>query len=242
MARLSQSAPKSESVPKVESTELKAPKAPRAPKAPKVVDAAPAAAPVAPLPEVSSEKPKQKRQKEKKPAAEEHPVVVLHEVPAELPLLEAAVPSASSLSLKSVALNVKLNELILLVNSIKNDQKIIDKQIAKNEKQALKKLNKKRVGGDRAPSGFRKPALITDELATFLELPSGEKLARTEVTKKITEYIHNNNLQDPENGRTILPNKELSKLLNYSGEGELTYFNLQKYIKHLFIKSPVLID
>jgi chromatin remodeling complex protein RSC6 len=62
-------------------------------------------------------------------------------------------------------------------------------------------------------------------------------MARTEVTKKINEYIQENNLKDKENGRKIHPDVKLSKLLNIQPGELLTYFNLQKYMKPHFYKD-----
>ena len=62
-------------------------------------------------------------------------------------------------------------------------------------------------------------------------------MARTEVTKFLTEYISENNLQDKANKRKILPDTPLKKLLNVTSKDEVTYFNLQKYMKVHFPKS-----
>ena len=62
-------------------------------------------------------------------------------------------------------------------------------------------------------------------------------MARVQVTKLLTEYIKENKLNDENDKRIIVPDKKLSDLLMFhEHEGEvLTYFNLQKYIKHLFV-------
>jgi chromatin remodeling complex protein RSC6 len=88
-----------------------------------------------------------------------------------------------------------------------------------------------------APTGFTKPMLISDELAMFLGEPAGTEMARTDVSRKINSYIKENGLQDTENGRKINPDEKLRKLLVLSEEDELSYFNLQKYMKHHFIKN-----
>ena len=53
----------------------------------------------------------------------------------------------------------------------------------------------------------------------------------------INKYIVDNNLRKEEDKRQIIPDKKLSKLLNLDGSEQLSYFNLQKYIKHHFVKS-----
>jgi DNA topoisomerase-3 len=62
-------------------------------------------------------------------------------------------------------------------------------------------------------------------------------MARTEVSKEINQYIRANSLQDKSNGRIIKADAKLKKLLNLADGDELTYFNLQKYMKHHFIKE-----
>ena len=75
------------------------------------------------------------------------------------------------------------------------------------------------------------PGDVSDELKTFFDLDKDEKIARTEVTKKITGYCNSNNLQNQKDKRIILPDKKLKKLLRLKDNEELTYFNLQKYMK-----------
>ena len=64
-------------------------------------------------------------------------------------------------------------------------------------------------------------------------------MARTEVTKYLTTYIKQHDLQDSANRRKILPDDSLKKLLNVGKEDEVTYFNLQKYMKVHFPKKNV---
>jgi len=87
---------------------------------------------------------------------------------------------------------------------------------------------------ERRPSGFVAPTLLSDELATFLGKPVGTMMARTDVSKLINKYIADNRLQDLQNGRIINPDAKLRKLLRLNNGDELTYFNLQKYMKHHF--------
>ena len=158
-----------------------------------------------------------------------------------------AVPETSStepvvegnLQLKLAEYGAKLQSLVALVNVVKNDYKTLEKSVARELKVAQKASSKrKKSSGNRAPSGFVKPTLITDELAAFLGKEKGTLLARTAVSKEINGYIRANNLQDPANGRKINADAKLAKLLKLAKSDELTYFNLQKFMKHHFIKTP----
>ena len=62
-------------------------------------------------------------------------------------------------------------------------------------------------------------------------------MARTEVTKYIIQYVKDNELQNPNNARLIKPNNELKSLLNINEkDGNLTYFNIQRFMNQHFVK------
>merc|ERR1712188_349911 len=108
----------------------------------------------------------------------------------------------------------------------------------KEQKLSNKKKKKQGVNGKkREPSGFAKPTQISKDLCDFLGKSYGTEMARTEVTKYLTEYIRTNNLQFPKDKRKIIPDKKLQKLLGSSKEDEVTYFNLQKWMKPHFQKA-----
>ena len=90
----------------------------------------------------------------------------------------------------------------------------------------------------KAPSGIVKPTDISPEMCSFMGKPPGTKLARTEVTKFITGYIKQQNLQDSVHKRNINPDAKLKSLLTIPDGEVLTYFNLQKYMKVHFPKPP----
>jgi chromatin remodeling complex protein RSC6 len=80
----------------------------------------------------------------------------------------------------------------------------------KDLKKASTKNRKKFVDGNkpkRAPSGFAKPTEISHELCDFLGKEYGTEMARTEVTKYLTQYIKQHNLQEPADKRKIKPNQ-----------------------------------
>lgn len=129
------------------------------------------------------------------------------------------------------ALRTQMNQLNTNVRSL---QKRCDRELRAAQKAGKKKQRKV---GNRAPSGFVKPTKISLELATFLGKPKGTEMARTQVTREINLYIRANNLQDPQNGRRILPDAKLRKLLNVGKTDVLTYFNLQRYMSPHFAKS-----
>jgi len=133
----------------------------------------------------------------------------------------------------------KLQQVAGQFSALRKEFALLEKKCTRELRVAKKLSSKRKKGGNRAPSGFVKPTLITDELATFLGKPSGAEMARTEVTKEINAYMRANNLQDKDNGRKINPDAALAKLLKISGGDELTYFNLQRYMSPHFPKTGV---
>ena len=145
-----------------------------------------------------------------------------------------------SIESQFASLTTKLTELRSLESSIMSDLR----QLQKTTNKYLKSLSKKggKSSGEkkkRAPSGFAKPTEISAELCAFLDVKKGTEMARTEVTKHLTQYIKANKLQDKTNMRRILPDKKLGKLLKVGDGDEVTYFNLQKYMKVHFPKKEV---
>jgi len=132
----------------------------------------------------------------------------------------------------------KLQQVSTLISSLKGEFRTLEKK-ANREYKALSKASakRKRKAGNRSPSGFVKPTLISNELAAFLGKEVGTQMARTEVTREINAYIRANKLQDPQNGRKINADTKLTSLLKLSPGDELTYFNLQKFMSPHFAKA-----
>jgi chromatin remodeling complex protein RSC6 len=78
------------------------------------------------------------------------------------------------------------------------------------------------------PSAFMKPVAVSDALAKIV---GRGPMPRTEVTKKLWDYIKKNKLQDTKNKRMIKPNEDLSKVL---GKEPIDMFKMvSKVSKHL---------
>ena len=168
------------------------------------------------------------------------PVVEVAEpvVEAAAPVVEVAAPTETYTD-KMIEFNAKLQQLGSIFTSIKSDFKTLQKSVERDIKAAVKAATarKKRDMGDRPKSGFVKPTRISDELAIFLNKEIGTEMARTEVSKEINQYVVANGLRDKSNGRIILPDTKLGKLLKAGKTDEVTYFNLQRYLKPHFIKA-----
>ena len=159
---------------------------------------------------------------------------------SDAPVDNSVVPLSADTPLGDlfVTVNKTLHDLSTALALVKSEVRSLEKHVTK-ELKTLDKLNakKNKNKGNRAPSGFVKPTKISVELADFLGKPHGTLMARTDVTKQMTSYIRANSLQDKANGRIILPDTKLRKLLKLTDKDSLTYFNLQKYMSPHFEKS-----
>ena len=91
----------------------------------------------------------------------------------------------------------------------------------------------------RANNAFLKLRPVTDELASFMGLPPKSQRSQTDVTKFISTYVKAHNCFDPNFKRRILPDAKLAKLLRVKDGQEVTYLNLQSFLKIHFIKPVV---
>lgn len=138
-------------------------------------------------------------------------------------------------------LNALVEKYLVDHPDAKNDTskliKHLNKGLKKIRTQVLK-LNKTKVvnqTGNSSKSGFQKPVRISEAVASFTGWDVAEPRARVDVTNYICDYIKQNKLQSPQDGRVILADEKLSQLLNYESErdGRLTYATIQKLLaKH----------
>jgi len=89
-------------------------------------------------------------------------------------------------------------------------------------KKAVKKAAKKPSA---SKTGFNAPLTPSPALADVI---GGSPLARTEIIKKIWEYIRKNNLQDKTNKRMINADAKLKVL--FGGKGQVSMFDLAKIV------------
>ena len=172
------------------------------------------------------------------PAPEVVAAPVAEAVVAAVPVAATDTPAVPTLTESFGELLGQLQALRSQLTSVTGQVRALQKRADRELKNAHKASKKgKRRTGNRAPSGFVKPTKISLELANFLGKPKGTEMARTEVTREINKYIRANKLQDKDNGRIILADTKLRKLLKLKKDDELTYFNLQRYMSPHFAKN-----
>ena len=152
--------------------------------------------------------------------------------------MEDVVSDLTTLSMKLSLFGSKIQQLNSLLASVRSDYKSLEKTVNRELKNAQKSSRKRKISSiNRQPSGFVKPTLISDELALFLGKELGTEMARTEVSREINGYIRANSLKDKDNGRKINADSKLATLLKVGPDDELTYFNLQRFLKGHFVKT-----
>jgi upstream activation factor subunit UAF30 len=111
-------------------------------------------------------------------------------------------------------------------------KKVAKKKVAKKKpaKKAAKKAAPKKPKAKRKPNpAFMRPLTPSAELAAIV---GDRPLPRTEVTKRVWEYIKKNRLQDAVNRRDINADENLKKV--FGGKSKVNMFEMTKLIgKHL---------
>jgi chromatin remodeling complex protein RSC6 len=88
----------------------------------------------------------------------------------------------------------------------------------------------------RANNAFLVQRPLSPELCTFMGIAAGSKRSQTEVTKFVSEYVKSAQLLRPQLQAPHPPQRRLAKLLRVDDKTEVTYLNLQKYLKVHFVK------
>jgi len=159
----------------------------------------------------------------------EEPVPVQEDIVAPAPEV-SETPYADQFS----ELMTMADTFLTMARAFKSQVQRLEKQVHRDHKQLQKKAKGKRkrqVDPDAPPSGFAKPGPVSDELRSFLNLGKDELIARTAVTQAINAYCKDHNLQNKEDKRKIIPDAPMRKLLKLNKGDELTFFNLQTYLK-----------
>ena len=187
------------------------------------------------------------------------PVVESTTVPVEATAtvtLVAEVESTDATSMKQ-----RFEALIKSKQNFMNDLKREIQDLRKMQrdhehavKEASKRSKKKKSHSDdstpRKPSGFASPVIVSDDLYSFLSqfgVNKTDPIARTDVTRHITSYIKEKDLQNPEHRREIIPDAALKKLFGPAIEPKdpndansplvYTYLKLQRYLSPHFPKK-----
>lgn len=84
-----------------------------------------------------------------------------------------------------------------------------------------------------AKSGFAVPVKVSSILAEFLNVNPNDHMPRTEVTKRLTEYIKSNSLQCEENKKLFVCDEKLAKVFSIDVGTQTNWFEMQKFLAKL---------
>ena len=116
----------------------------------------------------------------------------------------------------------------------------IEKQvgaIGRNLKAVMRHFEISASGKASGTSGFHRPIEVSAELAAFMGLADGELTSRVAVTKFISAYVREHDLQVATDRRRILPDEPLRKLLGLEPEVLSSFISLQGSLKGHFPPS-----
>jgi chromatin remodeling complex protein RSC6 len=141
-------------------------------------------------------------------------------------------------------ISISLNKILFNIENLKLNLNVLKKDVKELEKKTKKQMNKlnknnkkiKSQKSQKQPSGFAKPTNVSKDLCEFMNLEEGSKIARTEVTKYIIDYIKENKLQDEKNKKYIKPDNKLRSLFGIKNE-QIGFFDIQKYMNKHYNKN-----
>jgi upstream activation factor subunit UAF30 len=105
-------------------------------------------------------------------------------------------------------------------------KKAAPKKASKAPKKAAKKSGGKAAGGPGNPA-FMAPVTISGELAKIV---GKDSMPRTEIVKKMWDYIKKNDLQDKKNRRMINADEQLKVV--FKGKDQVSMFELAKIVNN----------
>ena len=196
--------------------------------------------------------------KEVKPKVAKAPKATVSKAEISVPTVAApAVPAVVVVSQSSEVLLATLTEQLKALSTeftakVREAVKSVQEasKVAKKEQRDSKKKRKINPAdmtpeqkaaweARRANNAFLVERPLSPELCSFMSLAAGSKRSQTQVTKYISDYVKSHNCYDPSFKRRILPNAALAKLLKVDDKTEVTYLNLQKFLKVHFVKPVV---
>lgn len=152
-----------------------------------------------------------------------------------------AILSALQETLKTLSSDVTsrireaVREATEAVKAVKREARNSNKRRRKDPSEMTAE-EKKAWEARRANNAFLKLRPVSDELASFMGLPPKSQRSQTDVTKFISNYVKTHNCFDPNFKRRIIPDAKLAKLLRVKDGQEVTYLNLQSFLKVHFLK------
>jgi chromatin remodeling complex protein RSC6 len=127
-----------------------------------------------------------------------------------------------------------IESLSAALDALAKEQRALRKDVRKI-RQHLEDPNGEKQAARAQNNGFNKPLGVSDKLRAFLSLAADEKISRSQVTRKMNEYVEAKGLKA---GQNISLDESLKDLLQVPEGVQVTFLNIQKYINPHYVKEP----
>ena len=201
----------------------------------------------APAPAAASAPVETKTPKVKVTKAAATPVVAAVVVPAVDAAAQESLTADARLSAVQETLKTLTSDVSSRLRSVVHELQEVAKAMKREQRESKRRrkvdpetLNpEERAAWElrRSKNAFLKMRPLSDELCAFMGLPSKSQKSQTDVTKFISVYVKSHSCFDPTFKRRILPDAKLAKLLRVTDKNEVTYLNLQSFLKVHFLKT-----
>jgi chromatin remodeling complex protein RSC6 len=126
-----------------------------------------------------------------------------------------------------------IESLSVALEALAKEQRALRKDVRKI-RQHLEDPNGEKQAARAQNNGFNKPLGVSDKLRSFLNLAVDEKISRSQVTRKMNEYVEAKGLKA---GQNISLDETMKDLLQVPEGVQVTFLNIQKYINPHYIKE-----
>ena len=126
-----------------------------------------------------------------------------------------------------------IESLSVALEALAKEQRALRKDVRKI-RQHLEDPNGEKQAARAQNNGFNKPLGVSDKLRAFLNLAADEKISRSQVTRKMNEYVEAKGLKA---GQNISLDETLKDLLQVPEGVQVTFLNIQKYINPHYVKE-----
>jgi hypothetical protein len=127
-----------------------------------------------------------------------------------------------------------IESLSVALEALAKEQRALRKDVRKI-RQHLEDPNGEKQAARAQNNGFNKPLGVSDKLRAFLNLAADEKISRSQVTRKMNEYVEAKGLKA---GQNISLDETMKDLLQVPEGVQVTFLNIQKYINPHYVKEP----
>lgn len=128
---------------------------------------------------------------------------------------------------------------VLLRENYKQQKKLMEElhQLRTLHKKEIKKSSKSLSRSNTGKNaGFNKPLPVPSNLKKLLDIKE-DVMSRSQVTRLMYEYFRKNNMYNTNTKKEIIPNDKIKKIFGMQKGDEITFYNLQTWLKKVYNES-----